>query len=243
MERGTILVVEDDSEIVELVSHHLLQLGYAVDSVGDGAEGLKRALSKEYSLVVLDVMLPGLGGLEICRGIREAKKTIPILMLSGKSEDLDKILGLELGADDYVTKPFNVIEFRARVGALLRRTRMQQDARPLGADGGAAQRLSFRGLVMDLAVHRVTLNDQVLDLTPSEFTILRLLLQHQGYVVHRKRLLEEACATDLEVYDDNITTHLSRLRAKLGISPEYADRIATVRGVGYRFEVEDDLIR
>src|SRR5687767_8474512 len=150
MSRGTILVIEDDKEIVELIDHHIRELGYEVESSGDGEEGLQRALSGKYSLVVLDVMLPKLGGLEVCRELRKQRAAIPVLMLTARSEDLDKILGLELGADDYLTKPFNVLEFRARVGALLRRAGITERTEQSNNEG----LIKFKGLIVNHFAHQ-----------------------------------------------------------------------------------------
>ena len=221
-----ILVVDDEAAIRELVVFNLAKQGYATDTAADGQEALAKA--PEADLILLDVMLPIYDGFEVCRRLKGDKATaaIPIIMLTAKNEEIDKVLGLELGADDYVAKPFSTRELIARVKAVLRRVQPQpQDT----------MRLAAGPLVMDLNAYTAQVDGQELALTPKEYELLKLFLTNTGRAFSRDELLEKVWG--YEYYGDTRTVdvHVRHLRAKLGVSPAMHDTIETVRGVGYRF--------
>ncbi len=230
-----LLVVEDERDIAELVAMHLAELPAQVTQVHDGAAGLRLATEQAWDAIVLDLRLPGLGGLEVCRELRAAGKRTPILMLTARGSELDRVLGLELGADDYLTKPFSVLELRARIKALLRRS--MASAVP---DGGAASeplRVEAGGLAIDREQRRVRLDGELLTLTAREFDLLWHFVQHPGRVFTRSELLADVWGYGHDGYDHTVNSHINRLRAKLGDEREQARFIHTVWGVGYRFEV------
>ena len=224
---GRILVIEDDQHIISLLEHPIADLGFEMESVEDGQSGLQKALANDYALIVLDLMLPSLGGLEVCRRLREAKGETPILMLTGRSEDVDKVLGLELGADDYMTKPFSVAEFRARVRALMRRS-----ARVV--ETGVDEVLEFEGLKVDMINRQVYVRGQPIELTKTEYDLLVSLALNPGRTITRDELLEEIWG-GVAGYGRTINSHMSRLRAKIEPDPLNPKYIVTMRGVGYRF--------
>ncbi len=228
-----VLVVEDQKDIAELVSMHLSDLGLDVDTVHDGLAGLKAAQTGQYSALVLDVMLPGMDGLAIVRQLRMDRNPAPILMLTAKSTEIDRVLGLELGADDYLTKPFSIPELQARVKALLRRAEMQA---PLDdANKGGAEKITINELIIDCSSHLVTLRGQELSLTSKEYDLLLHFARGPGRVYNRTQLLEAVWGTTYEGYEHNVNTHINRLRAKLERDPANPEYVLTVRGVGYRF--------
>ena len=221
-----ILIIDDDSELCELVGEFLTIEGFAVAAVHDGAEGVKRVLAEEFSLIVLDVMLPSLNGFEVLRRIRATKRT-PIVMLTARGEDVDRIIGLELGADDYLPKPFNPRELVARIRAVLRR--MQPE--PL------AQTKSERLIVDDVELSKssrvVRCDGHVIELTGAEFDLLELLLQSAGKVVTREDIAQRALGKEFSPFDRSIDMHVSNLRKKLGDRPDGIERVKSVRGIGY----------
>jgi len=225
-----ILLVEDDDEIAGLVQLHLADQGYVVERLANGARGLETALREDYELVILDLMLPGLDGLEICKRLRAEKPQQPILMLTAKSEEFDKVLGLELGADDYVTKPFGIREFIARVRALMRRVHA-------GDEEGAQKTESIvcAELEIDLDKRKVTLAGERLDLTSKEFDLLALFASKPGRVYSREQLLERVWGYQSDGYRHTVNSHINRLRAKIEKDPAQPRFIKTVWGVGYRF--------
>jgi two-component system phosphate regulon response regulator PhoB len=220
-----ILVVDDEPDLLELVRVNLTQAGYDVETADTGRGGLDRARRSRPDLLVLDVMLPDLSGTEVCRQIRSDRELhdVPVLMLTAKSEEVDRVVGLELGADDYVTKPFSPRELTLRVGAILRRT---------AAEAPASEVLSHGALHLDAERHRCTVAGQSVELTAKEFRLLATLMRRPGRVMTRERLLDEVWGSDITVTSRTIDTHLKRLREKLGAA---GDLIETVRGVGYRF--------
>ena len=228
-----VLVIEDDEDISDLLSHQLIDLGYSVESAADGESGLRMALEGKYELIVLDLMLPGLGGLEVCRRLRKENESIPILMLTARSEDIDKILGLDTGADEYMTKPFNVLEFKARVRALLRRVEAVEK-------GDQREILTFSELVIDNSAREAHLDGKLLELTPIEYDLLMLLASSPGRVFSREDLLQHVWGCEVQGYEHNVNTHVSRLRAKLEGGQNPREYIRTVRGVGYRFVRQDE---
>ena len=226
-----VLIIEDDREIAELVALHLRDLGLAPELATDGRTGLARALAGDWSLIVLDLMLPQLDGLAICRRIREGNPLTPILMLTARSEEEDRILGLELGADEYVTKPFSVRELTARAKALLRRARAGQTRAGRPAEG----RLELGGLALDLAKRRVTLEGRPVELTAKEFDLLALFARNPGRAYSRPELLAQVWGYQYEGYEHTVNSHINRLRGKIERDPGRPRFLRTVWGVGYRF--------
>lgn len=222
-----VLIVEDEKDIADLMSLHLRREGHEVTSVDNGEEAIRMlgASPEAYALLVLDWMLPGLSGLELCKKIRAEKSSpgVPILMVTARAHTSDIVLGLEMGADDYLTKPFELPVFLARVRALLRRGSPASDAE--------ARQYSAGELVLDLDAYRVTCGKKELQLTPSEFKLLVALLKSQGRVLTRERLIDMVQGEGVTVVDRAIDTHVFGLRKKLG---KCADVVETIRGVGYR---------
>jgi DNA-binding response OmpR family regulator len=218
-----ILVVEDETPIAEAVAYALRGAGYEVDIVGDGEMGLSATRDSEFDLMVLDLMLPGLPGLDVCRAVR-AESDLPIVMLTARDGELDRVLGLEIGADDYVTKPFSVAELVSRVRALLRRRALDR--------GHVVQRVG--DLVIDVARHSATVDDRPLQLTRSEFRVVTLLASEPGRVFTRDELVEHLWNGDFAGDRRAIDVHMSNLRRKLEDDPRNPKRLQTVRGVGYR---------
>jgi DNA-binding response OmpR family regulator len=226
-----LLVVEDERDIAELVAMHLAELPAQVTQVHDGAAGLRLATEQHWDAIVLDLRLPGLGGLDVCRELRAQGKRTPILMLTARGSELDRVLGLELGADDYLSKPFSVLELRARIKALLRRSMATAVPAPEVA------RVEAGGLAIDREQRRVRLDGNLLMLTAREFDLLWHFVQHPGRVFTRSELLADVWGYGHDGYDHTVNSHINRLRSKLGDEREQARFIHTVWGVGYRFEV------
>ena len=222
-----VLVVDDDVELCSLVQEYLTAEGFSLKAVHDGEQGLQLALTNEYALVVLDVMLPGINGFEVLRRIRSVSK-IPVLLLTARGEDVDRIVGLEIGADDYLPKPFNPRELVARIRAILRRTkRVTADVVP--------EMLSVGDVELDPATRSVQRAGQPVDLTSVEFNLLEVLLREAGRVVTRERLVNAVLSRKFMPFDRSIDMHVSKVRRKLGDSEEDGDHIKTIRGVGYMF--------
>jgi two-component system, OmpR family, alkaline phosphatase synthesis response regulator PhoP len=226
-----VLVVEDDPKIVELLELHLGDIGLSTEAASSGNRGLKRALEAEYRLVILDLMLPGLDGFEVCKRIRAEKGQLPILMLTAKSEELDKVLGLELGADDYITKPFSIRELLARVKAVLRRTAAFRE----GAAGTAGQTLEHGDLRIDLEKRTVTVGGKKIELTAKEYDLLVLFASSPGRAFNRQQLLDSVWGYQFEGYHHTVNSHINRLRSKIEENPAEPRYIKTVWGYGYRF--------
>lgn len=223
-----ILVIDDDVELCGLVSEYLAPEGFQVEAVHDGRVGLERALNGNYLLVVLDVMLPGMNGFDVLRNMRD-KSRIPVLLLTARGEDVDRIVGLEIGADDYLPKPFNPRELVARIRAVLRRT-------TAGSNGdGVPEAVKVGDVELDPATRTVKQNGKALDLTSVEFNLLEVLLREAGRVVTRERLVDSVLSRKFSPFDRSIDMHVSKLRKKLGDSDAGDDHIKTVRGVGYIF--------
>ena len=229
-----ILVIEDDQDIARLVELHLHDLGYEVHLAHDGVVGLKQALSKPYDLIILDLMLPGMEGLELCRNLRSKPNYSPILMLTAKSTELDRVLGLEVGADDYLTKPFSVRELLARVKALFRR----MDAFGSQVSTGGQNTIQVGDLVIEVEKRKVTLCGRSVDLTAKEFDLLLQFAQHPGQVYTRSQLLDLVWGYGHEGYEHTVNSHINRLRAKIESDPGHPRYILTVWGVGYSFSEE-----
>jgi len=226
-----ILVVEDDPDICHLLEIHLKDNAYQVDVVNNGIDGLNRASNHAYKLIVLDLMLPGLDGLEVCRKLRNQSNPIPILMLTAKSSELDRVLGLELGADDYLTKPFSILELQARVRAILRRSELTLVARADDQD----ERIETRSLVIDVNRRSVFIEGQAVELTAREFDLLLHFARHPGRVFSRGQLLDQVWGYSHSGYEHTVNSHINRLRKKIENSPAQLQYIETVWGVGYRF--------
>jgi len=221
-----ILVVEDEPNMVAGLRDNFEFEGYQVITARDGVEGLQRALDESPDLVVLDVMMPGMSGLEVCKQLRAKRGSIPIIMLTARGQEVDKVVGLELGADDYVTKPFSIRELLARVKAVLRRTSVV----PKDQD-----RRSFGEVEVDLRKCRVLKSGQVIDISSKEFELLKYFIVHSGETLSRDRLLEDVWGYDNYPTTRTVDTHLVRLRQKLEPNPDQPQYFLTVHGTGYRF--------
>ena len=226
MER--VLIVDDDRELCELVAELLVEEGFATEVANSGEPGLERALSGEHSLVILDVMMPGMNGFEVLRRLRAQGSGVHVLMLTARGEDVDRIVGLEIGADDYLPKPFNPRELIARIQAILRRVR------PAPAPAQAAHgRLAVGDVEVDTGTRQVWRGGRAVELTNVEYEVLLLLLGSVGLVVRREELVRSVLGRELSVFDRSVDMHNSHLRKKLGHRAGEAERIKTVRGVGY----------
>ncbi len=223
MER--VLIVDDDKELCDLVAEYLTPEGFEVGAVHNGEQGLKRALSGDHVLVVLDVMLPGMSGLDVLRKLR-AESRVPVLILTARGDDVDRIVGLEIGADDYLPKPFNPRELLARIRAILRRT--QKPPSP------PMEKIAIGDVELDPAARMVKRAGEPVELTSVEFGMLEALMRSAGQVVTRDQLAQNVLGRKFMPYDRSIDMHVSKLRKKLGDS-EDADKIKTIRGVGYVF--------
>jgi two-component system alkaline phosphatase synthesis response regulator PhoP len=232
MKRTKIVVVEDENDIREVIEYNLTREDYDVHTTADGEAALELVRKIAPDLVLLDIMLPGLDGIEICRRLKSDPLTsaVPIIMLTAQGEESDIVLGLGVGADDYVTKPFSNKALLARIRAVLRRG-------PLKDQRGAGERVIHGTLVVDAARHEVMVDGQPIELTATEFRLLHFLASHPGRVFTRDHLVRRVIAEDAVVLDRNIDVHVRGVRKKIG---EYRDWIHTVRGVGYRFRIPDD---
>jgi DNA-binding response OmpR family regulator len=231
-----LLVIEDEQDIAALLELHLSDLPATVTVARDGPTGLALAFERRFDAVILDLRLPGLSGLDLCRTLRARERHVPILMLTARSAELDRVLGLEIGADDYVTKPFSVLELQARVRALLRRASQPADGK--GSDDTPAS-LACAELRIDRTQRRAWQAEQELVLTPREFDLLWHFMRHPGRAFTRAELLEQVWGYGHDGYDHTVNSHINRLRAKLGDDRSVARFIHTVWGVGYRFEAVD----
>jgi DNA-binding response OmpR family regulator len=227
-ESSTILLVDDEDAVQKLLAYPLEREGFRVVQARDGEEALARFASEHVDLVVLDIMLPRLDGLEVCRRLR-SQSSVPIIMLTARDDELDKVLGLELGADDYITKPFSIREFRSRVRALLRRAAAPRSG------GLADEVIAADGLRIDLARRQVEIEGRAVALTYVEFELLRTLASNPGRVYTRQMLLEALWGGSAYREPRTIDVHVRHLREKLETDPREPEYIFTVRGVGYRF--------
>ncbi len=225
-----VLVIEDHTDIAEVVALHLSDIDCEVRHVADGLEGLKAAESERYDLIILDLMLPGMDGLEICRRVRATNRYVPILMLTAKSSEADRVVGLEMGADDYLTKPFSVMELLARVKALFRRVEAMTQARD-----GDTEILHARDIVIDTGRRAVSVGGGAVELTAKEFDLLLQFARHPGRVYSRAQLLDLVWGYGHAGYEHTVNSHINRLRAKIERDPAKPAHILTVWGVGYKF--------
>ncbi len=227
MEKRKILIIEDEDKIARMIQQYLRQEQFIALAAADGEAGLAAARREKPDLIVLDLMLPGLSGLDVCREIRKESR-VPIIMLTARAEEIDKLLGLELGADDYITKPFSLAELAARIRAVLRRSGDQEQP--------AAGSVQSRGdLTLDFDGLQVYRKGQPVNLTPTEFNLLAVLFRHPGRVYSRLQLLDAALGEAYQGYERSIDTHISNLRRKIEDDPANPGYIITVYGVGYKF--------
>lgn len=229
-----ILVVEDEPALQETLEYNLSRQGYTVNVVGDGQAALDMARNDQYDLIVLDVMLPILDGFEVCRILRQ-EMNVPILMLTARDDEIDRVIGLEMGADDYITKPFSMREFLARVKAQLRRMRLIRQE--LSAEDQMPKEiLTFGNLNLDLSRREVSVDNDILTLKPKEYDLLLFLARHRGQVLSRDLIMERVWGWDFTGGSRTVDVHVRWLREKIEIDPATPERIITIRGVGYRFE-------
>ncbi|MEJ2694000.1 MAG: response regulator transcription factor [Candidatus Thiodiazotropha sp.] len=233
--RRKVLIVEDEPDIARLVQTHLIDAGYQADIAGNGAAAMKQFESGGYQLVVLDLMLPDTDGLTLCRNMRSREGYVAILMLTAKTSELDRVVGLEVGADDYLTKPFSVPELLARIKALFRRIeamQAQQDAPP------AEEVIERDGIVIDVNRRSVRVGDRAVELTAREFDLLLFFARHPGRVFSRIQLLDQVWGYNHDGYEHTVNSHINRLRAKIEQNPAQPRYVLTVWGVGYKFSEE-----
>ena len=228
-----ILIVEDEKDLANLVDINLSQLGYRVDQCHDGRRGLNRALKEDYDLIILDIMLPEIDGLEICRQVRETDNLTPILMLTARNTETDRVIGLEMGSDDYLTKPFGVRELQARVKALLRRSQVA------GREPKERSELVAGEVSIDIEAHLAKVDGRELQLTSTEFDLLLYLMKNPGQVFSRTQLLNAVWGYNHLGYEHTVNSHINRLRAKLEADPSNPRFVHTVWGVGYKFEIKE----
>ncbi len=227
----SILAVEDDPSLLELLKIHLQDIHCNLETAEDGIEGLKKVLENEYDLIILDIMLPSLDGFEICKRARANDIKTPILMLTAKTEEIDKILGLEIGADDYVVKPFSIRELMARIKALLRRASITSSP-----DSDRGSQTIVRGdLQIDIEKRKVTIGDRRIELSPKEFDLLTLMAANPGVSYNRNRLLNLVWGYEFEGFAHTVNSHINRLRAKIESNMSEPTYILTTWGIGYRF--------
>jgi DNA-binding response OmpR family regulator len=229
---GRILIIEDDKEIADLIALHLGDLNYETVHHGLGETGLEAALSEQFDLIILDIMLPDLDGFEICRRLRTKHSYIPILILSSRAEEMDRVVGLELGADDYLIKPFSIRELIARVKAIFRRVESISELSDNDTDD---ELVNFGDLEIDMQKRKVTLAGKTVDLTVKEFDLLKLFAKNPGRAYSRENLLNIIWGYSFEGYDHTVNSHINRLRMKIEKNPANPRYIKTVWGFGYRF--------
>jgi two-component system alkaline phosphatase synthesis response regulator PhoP len=228
----TILLIEDEAGLVMTLSDRLRSEGYHVETASDGELGLQRALNGHFDLIILDIMLPLRSGLDVCRDLRQHNRQIPMMMLTARGQLLDKVVGLKIGADDYLTKPFEMIELLARVEALLRRA-------PVGANAlvevPGAEVVRFGSISVDLRQSQVRRGGKVVDMSALEFRLLRYFIKHRGVTLSRDTLLNEVWGYNAFVSTRTVDVHIAWLRQKLEVNPRHPHFILTVHGAGYKF--------
>ncbi|MEH6577533.1 MAG: response regulator transcription factor [Amphritea sp.] len=233
MENKKILIVEDQDDLASLLQLHLSDLGAVITHASDGRSGMRMACAMEWDLLILDIQLPGPSGLEICRNVRRNENYVPILLLTSRSSELDRVLGLDLGADDYITKPFSVMELIARIKAMFRRVnamqRMEQQSQEV---------IHIGKLSIDETLREVRLADQLIELTAREFDLLRFFSAQPGRVFRRSELLDNVWGYGHAGYEHTVNSHINRLRAKVETDPNNPEIIVTVWGVGYKLDSE-----
>ncbi len=232
--QNRILIIEDNQDIANLVSMHLKDNGYTTETANNGQTGLERAQSSAFQLIILDLMLPKLDGLQICRELRGQHINTPILMLTAKSSEVDRVLGLEIGADDYLTKPFSIQELLARVKAIFRRIECYQHAQ----DNETNKNIIIGDISLDADTRIVKQKDRAIDLTAKEFDLLWYFASHPGRVYSRSQLLDQVWGYGHDGYEHTVNSHINRLRSKIEDDPANPEFILTVWGVGYKFSTE-----
>ncbi len=230
-----VLIIEDDPEIIHLLEIHLKDLNCEVQSASRGDEGLRKAIETVPDLIILDIMLPEMDGIEVCQKIRANNVKSPIMMLTAKSEEIDKVLGLEVGADDYLTKPFSVREFIARVKAIFRRQKMSTKS---DTTHTTEKRIHFKNLSVDIDMRKVVLDGQKIELSPKEFELLVLLASNPGKSYDRTKLLNLIWGYDFKGYEHTVNSHINRLRSKIEPDMSNPTFVLTTWGVGYKFNEE-----
>ena len=226
-----VLIIEDDKDIADLIAIHIADLGFEIDKAFDGKEGLLKALDNVYKIILLDIRLPGLDGMEICKKIRQEKNRTPILMVTSKSEEIDKIIGLEIGADDYITKPFSIRELIARVKAILRRAELTQQVKP----SDAYEEIKSEGLYINVTLRNVEVHGKRIELSPKEFDLLVLFASNPGRTYTRTQLLDQVWGYQFEGYEHTVNSHINRLRTKIEQNLNKPEFLLTTWGVGYKF--------
>jgi len=225
-----ILIIDDDEELCELVSEYLTVEGFTIESVNDGESGLEKVLNGDFDIVILDVMLPKMNGFDVLRNLRKESK-LPVIMLTARGDDMERIVGLEIGADDYLPKPFNPRELAARLRAILRRTETMSD------DADSGEKLDIDGIKVSSASRVATCDGVELNLTSVEFELLSELLREAGKIVRKEDLSERVLERKLSPFDRSLDMHISNLRKKLGTRADGSERIKTIRSVGYIYTV------
>ena len=231
----TILIVEDEPALQETLAYNLKKEGYKVEEVGDGQLALESARKLKPDLILLDLMLPGIDGFEVCRILRK-EMTTPILMLTARDDEIDRVVGLEVGADDYLTKPFSMRELKARVKAQLRRARLIREELGKQVAEPTQETLTFDNLVINQTRREVILNNEPLQLKAKEYELLLFLAEHRGQMLSREFILERVWGWDYIGDSRTVDVHVRWLRQKIEAEPAKPERIITVRGGGYRFE-------
>jgi DNA-binding response OmpR family regulator len=229
-----VLVVEDEPTLLETLAYNLTRQGYQVDTAVDGEAALQIARQSHPNLIVLDIMLPKLDGFEVCRILRQ-EMNVPIIMLTARDDEIDRVIGLEMGADDYMSKPFSMRELMARVKAQLRRVRLIREEMEV-KDDLPSEIIQFNNLSLDLTRREVRLENQVLQLKPKEFDLLLFLARHRGQVLSREMIMDRVWGWDFTGGSRTVDVHMRWLREKIEPNPAEPTRIITVRGAGYRFE-------
>jgi len=229
-----ILIIDDDEDLCELVSEYLETEGFQTETTHDGESGVVKALEKDNALVILDVMLPKLNGFEVLKKIRTVSG-VPVLMLTARGDDVDRIVGLEIGADDYLPKPFNPRELVARIRAVLRRYKTSESSETVSI---TRERLVVDDVVLDVNARSTYCNEKEIDLTSVEFDLLKILLRSAGNVLNKDEIAREVLGRELSPFDRSIDMHVSNLRKKLGARPDGSERIKTIRSVGYIYTTQ-----
>jgi DNA-binding response OmpR family regulator len=232
----TILLIEDDIDLCAMLKDYLGRHGFTVVAMHNGELGLREALTGKFAMVLLDVMLPGLDGFEVLRRLRTSS-TVSVLLLTARGEDIDRIVGLEIGADDYLPKPFNPRELLARMRAVMRR---RTGTEPAAVDSQSAAVISLMGLELNVSARTVLYNGTPLDLTAVEFNLLQMLMQYAGSVVDREKLTVHSLGRKLNAFDRSLDMHISRLRRKLDDVGNLGDRVMTIRGTGYQLAIRNE---
>jgi len=228
-----ILIVEDDIDIADLLTIHMKDLNATVETVADGLVGLRLAQENDYCLILLDISIPSMNGVEVCKALRRSKNT-PIIMVTAKTEEIDKVLGLEIGADDYITKPFSIRELKARAKAVMRRS----DTASAPSEKAQRQEMSFTDLSINVEMRKVLVLGKKVELSPKEFDLLVLLASHPGRSYSRSELLDVVWGYNFSGYEHTVNSHMNRLRAKIEPDMSHPLYLLTTWGIGYRFNEE-----